>query len=315
MANKVSRSSLLSGPGSLLFGSNKYFSKEAINASVKLETFQPEIATHGKGAQRISDATCEIKFTPTGRITAAILADLWPAAFRTPVVGTRVFPAADVALLIHGVDGSQLTFPNAAITNMPELVLSPSATAIGEATFAALIKDDTERVTAGSMFATATAAWSETFTDADIVCVPYSGVWGTTVLSTKDGFKVSFSVETEAVVVDGVGTVDYRLKSVTATASCTPLDWSAADLMAAIRPEGLALGSTLRQSKNLVITGAAGGLICTLYDAVISEGSANWHPTDPRSGDVSFVSSRDLTGVAPATTLGAVFALAIAGAA
>ena len=44
------------------------------------------------------------------------------------------------------------------------------------------------------------------------------------------------------------------------------------------------------------------------------EGSANYHPTDPRSGDVAFVSSRNISGEAPNTTMGAVFALAIASA-
>ena len=180
-----------------------------------------------------------------------------------PVVGSRVFPAADVPLLIHGMDNSQLTFANAAVTGMPELTLSPAATAIGEATFTALIKDNTERSAVGSMYTTATLAWTEVFDDNDIVCVPYSAAWGAVALPTKEGWKVAFELETEAVVVDGVGTVDYRLKGVTATATCTPLDWSAADLLTAVRPEGLALGSSLRQSKDLVITGAKGGLICT----------------------------------------------------
>lgn len=316
MANKVTRSSLLSGPGSLKFGdTNKYFAKEAINAAINLETFQPEISTHGKGAHRISDATGEIKFTPSGRITAALLADLWPAAFRLPVVGSRVFPAADVPLLIHAMDGTQLTFANVAVTGMPELTLSPAATAIGEATFTALIKDNTERSTVGSMYSIgAVANWSEDFDDCDIICVPYAGVWGSQNLPTKEGWRVAFEVETEPVVVDGVGTVDLLLKGVTATATCTPLGWSAQDLLEAVRPEGLALGSSLRQSKDLVITGAPGGYICTLYDTVVVEGSANYHPTDPRVGEVAFVSSRNLSGTAPNTTMGAVFALDIAGA-
>ena len=55
------------------------------------------------------------------------------------------------------------------------------------------------------MFTTSTAAWSEPFSDSDIICVPYAGGVGAVNLPTKDGFKVSFGIEMEPVVVDGIG--------------------------------------------------------------------------------------------------------------
>ena len=309
----ISRSTLRRGPGTLTYGSDTFFSQEDITANVKIETWRPQISTHGEGAGRISDATGEISFTPTGRITSAIIAALFPTGFRNPTVGSRVFPAVDVPLLIHGVDGVKHNFVNAALTKMPSLKLTPKATAFGDAMFTALIKDSTARETAGSFYTTPeAAAWAGVFSDSDIIAVPYAGVWGSTSIPTEDGWNVEFDVQINPIVVDGIGTVDFEVKSVSAKATCKPVNMSTADLMAALRPEGLVLGSSVRQSKNLVITGLAGGLAVTLYDAALLDGPATWGTQSPRVGEITFEASRQLTGTAPSTTMGAVFAVAIA---
>lgn len=310
----ITRASLQRGPGSLTYGASlKLFSAEDIDANTIIETWRPKVSTHGEGAPRISDARAEIAFTPTGRITADIIAALFPAGFRNPTVGARVFPASDTALLIHGTDGVKHNFVNAALTKMPDLTLSPKGTAFGEATFTALIKDNTARETAGSFYTTpASATWADTFNDSEIIAVPYAGVWGSTPIPNEEGWKIAFELGLNPIVVDGIGTVDYEITGVGVKATCKPSAMTAAALAAALRPEGLALGSTLRQSQNLVITGLSGGLVVTLYDAVMTEGPAMWGAQTPRAGEVTFEASRQLTGEAPSTTMGAVFAISIA---
>lgn len=312
----ATRSSLQRGPGSLVYDTTlKIFSAEDINANIVIDTWRPKVSTHGEGAPRISDARGEITFTPTGRITADLIDALFPAGFRNPVIGSRVFPAADKALLIHGVDGVKHQFTSAALTKMPGLALSPRGTAFGEAAFTALIGNGLARSAAGSFFTTpASASWAETFSDSDIIAVPYAGVWGELAIPTEEGWKVDFEVGMEPVVVDGIGTVDYELTGVTARATCRPSAMNAAALAAALRPEGLELGSSLRQTKNLVITGLAGGLVVTLYDAAMTAGPAVWGTNASRAGEVTFEASRQLTGIAPATTMGAVFEVSIAAA-
>lgn len=310
----VSRATLQRGPGSLLYGASlKMFSQEDITAAVRTELWRPKVSTHGEGAPRISDAIGEITFTPTGRITADLIAGLYPTGFRNPTVGARVFPGTDTALLIHGIDQSKLQFANAALTKMPDLTLSPKATAFGQATYTALIADNTARETAGAFYTSPTAAaWAETFSDGDIVAVPYAAAWNSIDIITEDGWRVAFEVQVQPVYVDGIGTVDYEVTGVTARATCKPVNMTAAALMAALRPEGLALGSSLRQTEDLVITGGTGGLVVTLHDAAVVEAPAVWAPSAPRAGEIAFEASRQLTGVAPATTMGAVFTLAIA---
>jgi hypothetical protein len=309
----VSRSALQRGPGSLTYGGLALLSAEDITASVKLETWRPKISTHGEGAPRVADATAEISFTPTGRITAAIVAALFPAGFRSPVVGARAFPAADVPLLIHGVDGAKHQFANAAPTKMPDLALSPKGTAFGEAMFTALVADNTPPETAGAFWSTPDAeAWSKPFSDSDIIAVPYTGSWGGgPPIHTEEGWKVTFEVGLEPVKVDGVGTVDFEVTNVTVKATCRPVAMTAAQLAAALRPEGLVRGSSLRQGKDLVITGLSGGLTVTLYDAVMTEGPAVWGANASRAGEVTFEASRQLVGSAPSTTLGPVFDIGI----
>lgn len=311
----IDRSTLLRGPGSITYDGNTFYSKEDIAATVSLVTWRPVVSTHGAGAPRLSDATAEITFTPTGRVTAAIIAALYPDALRDPVVGSRLFPATDKPLLIHGVDQSKLQFENAALLRMPSLSLTPTATAYGPAAFSALIKNSAAREAPGAVYTSpAAAAWQGVFDDGDIIAVPYSGTWGNTEIATEDGWSIEFDVGVEPVVVDGIGTVDYRVTGVAARATCRPVAMSAAALMASLRPEGLALGSSLRQTKDLVITGAAGGLVVTLHDAAMLSGSASWGNASGRVGEVSFEASRQLAGTAPATTMGAVFEIAVSAA-
>ena len=61
-----------------------------------------------------------------------------------------------------------------------------------------------------------------------------------------------------------------------------------------------------------MITGLAGGLIVTLNDAVMLTGGANYGNESGRVGEITFEASRQLTGAAPSTTMGAVFDIAIA---
>lgn len=309
----ISRASLLRGPGSILYDSLTLFSQQDIVANVAIESWRPQISTHGEGAPRIADATGEITCTPTGRITSDLIAALFPAGYRNPVVGARVFPATDVPLLIHAVDSSKLQFANAVLTRMPSLTLSPTGTAFGEIGFTALIGDNKARDAVGAFYTVPeSATWEETFDDGDVIAVPYSGTWGSLSIPTEDGWSVEFEVGIEPIIVDGIGTVDYRITGVTARATCKPVSMSAADLMTALRPEGLTLGATMRQSKDLVITGLKGGLIVTLNDAVMLAGGANYGNESSRVGEITFEASRQLTGTAPSTTMGAVFNVAIA---
>lgn len=304
----LTRQLVIDGPGTVLFGSLIMHCQENIDARVELDTWRPSIATHGEGAPRLRDARGTIRFKPSGEITADILAGLYPSALRNPTPNMSLHGSSDVATQINSRAGTRVTFANTALGALPELTLTPQETAIGEVTLNALIGNGLARTAAGSFYAVASEAWSESVLDSGIITVPYSGVWSSITFYTEKGWKVTFDLQLEPRYVDGQGTIDYKFKGLTVRASCAPVNITEAQIMTALRPEGLALGASMRQSQNLVITGASGGFVVTLYDAIIKEGPCQWGPNRLRAGEIGFEASRQISG----GTLGALFNITIA---
>jgi hypothetical protein len=302
----LARASVIDGPGSMTFGALKLYAQDQMSADIELDTWRPSLATFGgAGAPRLRDARGKLTISPTGNITAAMIAALWPTALRTPVIGASMHGAADVAAVLHSVAGKTVTFPNVALAGLPDLTLSPQGTAIGQVSLNALIANNVERTATGAFYTTGTTAWNETLTETEIAAVPYVGVWNSVTFYTEAGWKVTFDLQLSPRYVDGVGTIDYQVAGLTVRASCVPVNIAEADLIGYLRPEGLALGASMRQTKNLVITGASGGLVVTLYDAVLMRGPCRWGKTALRAGEIGFEASRD-------TSTGAMFALSIA---
>lgn len=303
----IQRQSVIDGPGTVTFGALKLHAEDGIDARVALDSYRPKVATHGETGPRLRDARGEISFKPSGRITQAILDALYPAALRNPTINASMHGTSDTATLIHSTAGKKVTFINTALASMPELTLSPQETALGELTINALIGNGLARTAASSFYTTADDAWSESFPEDEIITVPYSGVWNGTTYYTEGGWKIAFDLQLEPRYVDGQGTIDYKFQGLTVRASCTPVNVTAGDLLDALRPEQLALGASMRQGQNLVITGASGGLLVTLYDAVMMEGPCQWGATRLRAGEVGFEASRQNSG----GTLGAIFAISL----
>jgi hypothetical protein len=307
----VQRAALIRGPGCAAYKGVTIYAAAEITAAINAATWRPTVSTHGEGAPRISDATAAITLTPCGQITADLINILYPVQYKSPVLGARAFPLADVPFLIHGKAGDKVQFGNAVITGLPELILTPTATAFGQATFTAVIKDNMAFGEAGAFYTfPAPSAWDYLFAD-DQVTVPYSGRWGIQDIITQDGWRVAFEVGLSPVPVDGVGTVDFELQSVTVKATCTPSAMTMQSLAQALRPEGLPLGSSLRMGRDLRITGVGGGLDVTLHDAVMTSGPGQWAPTAPRAGTVTFEASRALTGEGASANLGPLFDVTI----
>lgn len=304
----IQRQSVIDGPGTVTFGALKLHAEEGIDAKVKLDTYRPTVATHGETAPRLRDATGEITFKPSGRITQAIIDALYPAALRNPTINASMHGTTDTATVIHSTAGKQVTFVNTALGGLPELTLSPSSTALGALTLNALIGNGVARTAVGSFYTKADAAWGEVFPESEIITVPYTGVWNGTTYYTEAGWKVAFDLKLNPRYVSGQGTIDNKFANLTVRASTTPVNVTAGDLLDALRPEQLALGANMRRGENLVITGATGGLIVTLYDATLIEGPCQWGPTRLRAGEIGFEASRQISG----GDLGAIFAITIA---
>jgi hypothetical protein len=306
----IARNAIFDGPGSLVLGTLKLFAKENIVSTPDLAPWRPMVSTHGEGKPRRADGKAQTTFTPAGRITADIIAALFPAWCRTVAVNTSVFGATDTICKIHGTDGNWVQFTSSAVEQPPELILDPRETAFGQCTIGHLIGSGLERATAASLYTTGTTAYSETFSDADIIAVPYtavlSGGASPVTLFTDGAWKVSIEPQLEERYINSIGTVDKKVKGVTwkAKASIANLDYD--DILGYMKPSGAALGSQIDggTAYTLTITGAVGGLIVVLNGISVVEGPCQWGSTSLRSGEIGFES----------TGMGAVGTLAIAAA-
>jgi len=295
-----SRTAIIDGPGSAQWGSLKIFAQDGMEATPEVEAWRPSIATHGEGGPRLKDGRVVITLTPSGNLTAGMIAALYPTALRTPVINTSMHGASDTALYLHSIAGKKVTFHNAALAGLPELVLSPAATFLGQVTWNALLRNGYERATANSLYTVADAAWSEAFPESEIIAVPYSATWGTGVgdlsILTENGWRVAFDVNLVPRYVDGYGTIDYKLAGITARASCNPVNLAEADLLDNLNLQGTAPGASMRAGKTLTITGSTGGLRVILYDAVLRRGPCQWGKTRLRAGELGFEASRLIDG-------------------
>ncbi|MCL1922040.1 MAG: hypothetical protein FWG50_13380 [Kiritimatiellaeota bacterium] len=132
----MQRKNILTGPGAATFGGVTLHDADGISADIDSATQDIPSSVSGKLDTIKTDQQGKVTLTPCGEITQDILDALFP--HQAPLIGASVFGAADTLLVIHGTDGRKLTFLNAALTGIPDLLLSTVKTAFGQAEFTAL---------------------------------------------------------------------------------------------------------------------------------------------------------------------------------
>jgi hypothetical protein len=211
---------------------------------------------------------------------------------------------------VHSRAGTKVVFTAAALTQCPELRLSPVATAFGQAQFTALLpngKLPTDRTTKFYTVTSATYADGEAPREA-LSGFHYTGELGDGVLTipdTLDGWTVTPELQLEPVSTDSQGTIDYTLGGVRARATCTPLGLSEAQILGAL-PALQGRGKSTASANDLVIA-AADGLTVTLKNATMLRGPLQWGNTTLRAGEVAFTAHRAFSQGTP----GAVFSVAM----
>lgn len=293
----TSRTSILRGPGSVKFGDVVIHDADGITAEV--ETATKEIPSSISGTLDVikTDQTGRVAFTPCGQMTDAILAALFP--HQTPAIGSSLCGTADTPVEIHSLAGTKVKFFNSFLSKVPELNLSPVATAFGRAEITALLALGKGITDPDSFYKVESTAYALGYPDPSALTgVKYTGTFGTmSIPDTKEGWKVAVELGTEIVDTDNDGSIDATLSSVTVRASCTPLGLTEAQILAAL-PTSLGKGASLRGSNDLVIAGR-GGLTVSLKNARMVIGPIQWGNATLRAGEVGFIASRSFTnGVA-----------------
>jgi len=288
----VTRQSIVRGPGTVKLGTQQFYDKEGIDAALEIQRNQIAVSHFGTVDERIDDVTGKISFTPSGQITAPILAVLYP--YTTPNIGASVCGVADVACEVHSKSGVKVVYHSAAMSNMPDLLLSAKKTVFGTAEIVAVLKNGAERTDADSLYTISSAEWSGgTFATSNIKTVGYTASWNSLSFRSSAGFTISPSVNMTPVAVDDLGTIDYTLDDVSIMAKCVPLGLSETQIYGAMQLQGAGagIGASLRGGNDLTITGV-GGLTVVIRDAALVSGPFKWGKSELRAGEIGFIGQR-----------------------
>jgi hypothetical protein len=289
----ITRQSIYRGPGRLTLGSTVIDNKDGISLSQEAVTADVGSDLNAFLGSLQTDQKLTVGTTPYGALSEALLAALYPAAYRTPAPGSSLFGAADVPCTIHSTAGVLVTLFSAALTTLPPLVLSAVATAFGPMEITALPANGKLPGETDALLKAAASAFSGSTAQArPPTGAKYSAAFGSlTFAETVAGFRSEFPVSTEPVPSDNAGTLDLTLAGVRPACRFQPLDQTEAALIALL---GLnrARGSSTASGEDLVITGT-NGLVLTLFNCAVLQGPLNWGVAALRDGELLFQASPD----------------------
>ena len=285
------RTTIIRGPGAALLGALAIHDASGIAAEVETDTQDIPSSVSGLLNRIKTDQRGRVTLTPCGSVSAELLTALFP--HQTPSIGSSLFGSADTPLTVHSVAGVKVLFHAAALTGAPELILSPVATAFGQAEFTCLLAKGKGPADDSGLYTVSAATYASGGPDpAGIPAAHYTGEWGDlTIADTLDGWRVQVEIAAEPVVTDSLGTVDMTLSGVTVRASCTPVGIAEAALLAAL-PALSARGASVLGSDDLVISAANPGLTVTLKNAALMTGPLAWGSATLRAGQIGFVAHR-----------------------
>lgn len=293
----TSRTSIIRGPGTVVYGGKAFFDASGISAEIESATSEIPSSISGSIATIKTDQTGKISFTPCGKLAADLLALLYP--YGSPTVGSSVCGSADRPLVVHSLAGTKVSFVNAVLSKMPEIFLSPIRTAFGSAEFSAALGLAKAPGDADAFYKVEQAAYDSGAPDpVGITGVQYAGTFGDlSIPDTLEGWTITPAVTLEPVTVDSVGTIDWTIAGVSCTATCTPVGLTEAEILAALPVSG-ARGSLIGGESDLVVSGA-GGLKVTLKNASLVRGPLQWGNTTLRVGELGFTAHRSFAGGVP----------------
>ncbi|MFZ4395573.1 MAG: hypothetical protein ACOYOU_08085 [Kiritimatiellia bacterium] len=303
------RTNLVKGPGVVKFGDVVLHSADGITGDVAVETTAIPSDMEGEVDKLLVNRFGEASIRPVGQLSAPILAALYP--HQTPDIGSPLFGATDVPLILHSKAGVMVTFLNAALVAPPQLILSATRTAFGGAAkFRALIAADKAPGDEDSFITFADAAYSAL--DYPFLATAKGGRYvgtlgtgqGSLQIDTLAGWTIDVQIGTTSWKTDNEGEIAHDLASVSVLAKCTPVRLSESDLLGLV-PWNSAQGASARSGNNLVISAGAGsGVVkATLYDVAVLQGPCKWGATALRAGEIGFTAHRTVA----ADTLGALY--------
>lgn len=295
----ITRSTFVKGPGTLRIGGLSIFSASGIEVPLATTTVEIPSDLSGVIDRQITDRTLTISLTPTGAVSAALLAALYK--FGQPVLGGSIFGDTDVPLELHTRAGKKITFASAALAKVPTLYLRSAGAIFGPAEFQAVLAKGKAPGEEGSLIDVADLVYAlGNPTAPNLAGKVYAGIFGSgetarTFDSTEDGFTFAVNVSIKAEVVDALGTLDYTITSVSPELRFKPKDVGEVEAIELLNLNA-ARGSSIATGKDFVVS-AAGGIVLTLKNVAITTAPLSFATDANRAGEIVVVPNPDATGL------------------
>lgn len=292
----INRTTIISGPALIQFASQKFWSKGNVEVKVINDRFNVDTSHFGKVDERFQDRRIEVTFEPSGAITSALAAVLWPYGATT--VGTSILTATDRPLEIFGRDGRKITVHAAAVTKMPVLRLGSNTTLLGSMTFTGLVKNTTDPTNAAAYYTEAAVVYpgDTGFAISDIKTAAASAVWGVgapwSSFVSENGFEIDFKLNLAPQKVDGIGTVDMTFQSMEVTLKAIPVGPAATDILAKIAPTS-GMGASMAGADNLTVT--AGTVAAMISKPALTDSGLVFGSSAKRVGATTWTATRTVT--------------------
>lgn len=288
----ITRQSIIRGPGRLTLGATVIDTKDGISLSQESATQDLTSDLAGFLGTIQSDTKLTVSATPYGELSAALLAALYPAALRTPAVGSSLFGSTDTPCTVHSTAGTLVTLFAAAVTTPPPLALSAVATAFGPLEITAVPANGKLPGETDALIKATAKAWTAVQQTRPPTGARYSAAFGAdTFNETASGFRCEFAVSAEPVLSDNAGTLDMTLSAVRPSCTFQALDQTE-DAVISLLGLNRSRGSSTASGKDLVITGT-NGLTVTLFNCSVARGPLNWGAGALRAGELLFQASPD----------------------
>jgi hypothetical protein len=261
----MDRVTILKSPGTISFDGAVIHSENDIEVTLSKDLF--EVTTSGFSVvdRRVRDKTITITCTPSMWLN---MDKLFPYAALP--VGASIYGSTDRPLVITPRTGAPLTIANAAVTTLPNLNLSAQSSAIGQMTFTGIVANEANPSAIASYLAWGSHAANADLTGFDLTKVrnaPYTLTRNSIAYLSETGYQVNPTLNLEPVYVDGLGTVDMRLNSLTMAVQFTPVGKTEASITTDLGfAEAMGEGVAKHDS---VITG--GGLTVTVRQTLLQQ--------------------------------------------
>lgn len=305
------RGSTVRGPAIITLGDVNIRTKGDVKVNMAFDTFDIESSEYPRLDERISNIPITIEFEPVGQVDSDLLPVLF--ALLSMDIGESLFGESDTACVITPLTGLEpITFHCAAITKMPNIIVSATKTTLGAMTITAILANATDWTDAAARLTIAASGDVPDVGTLDPTTIPTNPArikWGEdspwSVLQSREGVTVSFDIQTANDETDEFGLVDMVLSGIVARASLSPMGCNAQQAIAklALQGSGVRRGASLAgRAMQLEIESAyAGGLKVVMPYAALKTAPLLYGRTVPRFGEFEFVSLPSTGAVATVT--------------